>query len=169
MPIPNDQSPIAVVLYDGSALTPGTTVDVHNFVWDTGSLSWVKETQPSGSGSGSATPAKLISAATTNATSVKASAGTLFFCSATNNGAAPAYVKWYNKASAPTVGTDTPILVFELPANSTPANGAGSNLALPSNGLGFTVGIAFAITSGIADSDATPVALNQVIVNFAVT
>jgi hypothetical protein len=107
------------------------------------------------------TPGKLISAASTNATSVTAVATLLGFLSMANLGSAPAYVKVYNKAGAPTVGTDTPVHTFMLPGN---LNGAGSNLTV--NGLKLSTGFAFAITGGMADSDATAVAANQVVVNY---
>lgn len=116
--------------------------------------------------SGGATPYKLISAATTNATSVKASAGQLYMITASNVGSGVAFLKIYNKASAPTVGTDTPVHVFLIPVASTAANGAGTNIPVPDCGLAFGTGIAFAITGAVADSDTTAVAANQVVVNL---
>lgn len=62
------------------------------------------------------TVATLNSAATTNATSVKATAGNIYTITLSNNGAAAAYFKLYNKATAPTVGTDTPLDVITIPA-----------------------------------------------------
>ena len=109
------------------------------------------------------TPNKLISAATTNATSIKGSAGTLGFVSATNINAAARYLKFYNKATAPTVGTDVPLLVYLIPGNTA---GAGTNIGLPSEGANFTTGIAFAITTGAADSDTGAVAANEIIINY---
>ena len=109
------------------------------------------------------TPNKLISAATTNATSIKGSAGTLGFVSATNINAAARYLKFYNKATAPTVGTDVPLLVYLIPGNTA---GAGTNIVLPSEGANFTTGIAFAITTGAADSDTGAVAANEIIINY---
>ena len=58
----------------------------------------------------------LTSAATTNATSVKTSGGTIYNIVASNTGAAAAYLKIYNKASAPTVGTDIPVHTCVIPA-----------------------------------------------------
>lgn len=113
--------------------------------------------------SSAATPYKLISAASTNATSVKASGGNLFFASFGNTNAAARYIKFYNKASAPTVGTDTPIFTFMIPGNTA---GAGSNPAIPPQGLRFNTGIAFAITTGAADTDTGAVALNEITVNL---
>ena len=62
------------------------------------------------------TVATLNSAATTNATNVKATAGNIYTINLSNNGAAAAYFKLYNKATAPTVGTDTPLDVITIPA-----------------------------------------------------
>lgn len=113
---------------------------------------------------GGATPYKLNSAASTNATSVKASAGTLYSISATNTNASARYLKIYDKASAPTVGTDVPKLVYLLPGN---ASGSGSNPYVPPVGVVFSNGIAFAITGGAADNDSTAVSANDVIVNLS--
>jgi hypothetical protein len=68
-----------------------------------------------------ATPFRLISAASTNATSLKGSAGVLFAVYAVNLNAAIRYLKFYNKASAPTVGSDTPVLTLPIPASATGA------------------------------------------------
>lgn len=109
-----------------------------------------------------ATPYKLNSAASTNATSVKASTGKVYSIVLTNQNAATRYVKFYNKSSAPTVGTDTPVWVCAVPGGSA---GAGMVVALPMP-LKFSTGIAFAITTGAADSDTGAVAANDVIVNL---
>jgi hypothetical protein len=91
--------------------------------------------------------ARLVSAAaSTNATSVKTSAGDLFHVTGYNTNAAPRYLKLYNKASAPTVGTDTPIWTEYLPASSR------FSFSFPSP-MYFSTGIAFAITTAAADSD----------------
>ncbi len=110
--------------------------------------------------SGGWTPAKLISAATTNGTSVKASAGQVGYIMATNTNAAARFLKLYNKASAPTVGTDTPVHTFLIPGNT---SGFTINAGC---GMEFTTGIAFAITTGVADSDNTAVAANEIVINY---
>ena len=101
---------------------------------------------------------RLISAASTNATSLKASAGTLYTLYAVNLNAAVRYVKFYNKASAPTVGTDTPVATFPIPASTT---GAGFQIDL-GPGFDFATGIAYATTTGAADSDTAAVAANEI-------
>jgi hypothetical protein len=104
------------------------------------------------------TPFRLVSAATTNATSVKAAAGALGFIYAINLNAAVRFLKLYNKASAPTVGTDTPIATLPIPASAT---GAGFMLPIP-GGVAFTTGIAYAVTTGYADADTAAVAAGEV-------
>jgi hypothetical protein len=107
-----------------------------------------------------ATGARLISAATTNATSVKASAGTVYSIYAVNLNAAVRYLKLYNKASAPTVGTDTPVATFPIPASAT---GAGFTINLPF-GFDFSTGIALATTTGYLDADTGAVAAGEIFV-----
>lgn len=102
------------------------------------------------------TPFTLNSAATTNATSVKGSAGTLYGLACSNAGAAAAFVKLYNKATAPTVGTDVPVITIPIPASSV------VSLNLGTLGHRFATGIALATTNLVADSDTTAVAANQV-------
>jgi hypothetical protein len=64
----------------------------------------------------------------------------------------------FNKASAPTLGTDTPVKTFIIPVASTAANGGGSNIELGAGGLLLGTGFAYAVTGGIADNDSTSVA-----------
>jgi len=102
------------------------------------------------------TSSAINSAASTNATSVKNAAGNIFSITASNTNAAARFVKLYNKASAPTVGTDVPVLTIPIPANS------AVNLEFGTPGWRFATGIALAITAGAADSDTAAVAANEV-------
>lgn len=113
---------------------------------------------------GGATPGKLISAASTNATSVKASAGTLYVLAAFNIGGSPVHLKLYNKSSAPTVGTDTPVMTLTIPGNTA---GGGFVLPIPPCGIAFSNGIAFALTTGIADSDTGAVSADEIAVDYS--
>jgi hypothetical protein len=108
------------------------------------------------------TPFQLISAATTNATSLKASPGAIGSIICGNVGATQAFLKLYNKASAPTVGSDTPVHTIIIPGNTT---GAGFSYPIPA-GLAFSTGIAFAITGAMTVADTTAVALAQVCVSI---
>ena len=107
-----------------------------------------------------ATPYRLIADGSTNATGVKASAGTVTGGLLVNRSAGWKYVKAYNKASAPTVGSDTPVQVWGVPA------GASVPLHFPT-GLQFSAGIALAITGDYPDADTTAVTAGDVIVNLA--
>jgi len=102
------------------------------------------------------TPHTLTSAATTNATSVKASAGTLFELTLTNYSATVKHFKLYNKATAPTVGTDVPVATVDIPA------GTCRSLEFGTLGDRFTLGIAYAITPLQTDSDITSVSAGDV-------
>ena len=99
----------------------------------------------------------LSSAATTNATLVKAGAGRMFLVIGRNNAAAIRYLKFYNKASAPTVGTDVPVLTIALDAS------ARFEIDLNPYGQFFTTGIAFAITGAVADNDTTAIAAADIL------
>lgn len=89
----------------------------------------------------------VSAAASTNATSAKASAGDLTGVLGYNAAAAVRYVKFYNKASAPTVGTDTPVLTIAIPATT------AFDIQIPNGGFYFSTGIAYALTTGAADND----------------
>lgn len=98
----------------------------------------------------------LSSAATTNATNVKASAGEAFKITGNNTVASKRYLKLYNKASAPTVGTDTPILTFVLQPSLPFA------IDLGATGQYFSLGISYAITGAAADADTTAIGAGDI-------
>jgi len=104
-----------------------------------------------------ATPTQyaLNSAATNNLVAVKATAGTLYGARAFNAGAAVAYLKLYNKATAPVLATDVPVMVLPIAA------GAYADIDVGVLGSRFTLGIAIATTGLAADTDATAVAAAQ--------
>lgn len=102
------------------------------------------------------TTSTINSAATTNATSVKNAAGNLYSITASNVNAATRFLKIYNKASAPTVGTDVPVLVIPIPTNSV------QNIEFGTYGLRLGTGIALAITGAATDADTTAVAAGDV-------
>jgi hypothetical protein len=93
---------------------------------------------------------KFISGAGLNATAVKGSPAKLTILNIVNGAATLRYFKIYNKASAPTVGTDIPLITITLPNGS-------SSFTLPAFiGIDFSVGLSFACTLGVADDDTTP-------------
>lgn len=102
----------------------------------------------------------LISAASTNATLVKNSGGQVFTLVLTNTTASFRWFKLVNKSSAPTVGTDSPILNLAIPPNSS------LDVSTNTYAMRLGSGIAYAITGGSALLDTTAVAAGDVIVNI---
>lgn len=153
-------SPRVTLASDGTAISTAGYISVKVDQTTPGTTNAVTVT-PSASVGASST-SHLISANTTNATSVKASAGTINTIVASNLNAATRFLKIYNKASAPTVGTDTPVLTIMLPPTS--------NVVVPF-GLGFrcSTGIAFALTTGITVADTGVVIANEHSVSIAYT
>lgn len=105
-----------------------------------------------------------IVANNTTAVVVKASAGTLFGVQVYGIGSAPAYLKIYNATSA-TCGSGTPVKRLMIPAASTAANGAGSNITF-GPGLAMGTGITYCVTTGITDADTTAPAASTFLVNL---
>ena len=103
----------------------------------------------------------------TNGVLIKAAAGTVYSLALSNNGSAPYYVKLYNASTTPTCGSGTPVARFEVPANSSPTNGAGSNLPIGQPGVAFTSGIGLCVTSGLVDGDNTAPSAGVGLVNIS--
>lgn len=91
----------------------------------------------------------VVTTASTNASNKKASAGNLFEITVSNPTATAAFLKLYNKATTPTVGTDVPILTLSIPANSAGVYAFGFL------GKRFEIGISMAVTPLITVADTT--------------
>lgn len=100
----------------------------------------------------------VVTAASTNAAVVKATAGTLYEITVSNVTATPIFVKLYNKATAPTVGTDVPMLTIPVAATTTVA------IPFPPLGKRFGTGIGIAATAAAVATD-TGVAVAGVQIN----
>lgn len=96
---------------------------------------------------------------TTNAVNVKASAGMLYGIDATNTNASVRYLRIYNSASAPTLGSGTPIYAIAIPA------GAGIARSFP-QGIYCSAGIGFTLSTGAADNDTNNVAADEIKLNL---
>ena len=96
----------------------------------------------------------LVTTVSTNISAIKTSGGTIgCICVFSNPQAAStyySYLKIFDKASAPTLGTDIPIMVAPY-YTSTPQN----VISIP-GGIKMNNGIAIAVTGGVADSDSSP-------------
>lgn len=113
--------------------------------------------------SGKNTPYRLISTATTNIKLIAAcptngpSLGLKVIDVVNVNTTTAAYVKLYDKATAPVLSTDTPFATFYV------AKASSTRIScdiLLSNGLGI------AITGALADTDTTAIGANDVVVNI---
>lgn len=102
----------------------------------------------------------LVSAASTNATNIKASAGQIYSITAFNINASPRYVKFHNTSGTPTAGSGV-TESFMIPGNTT---GAGFVINFD-KGIAFGTGIGITLTTGITDADTTAVAANEILVN----
>lgn len=108
---------------------------------------------------GGTTDYHLISAASTNGNNVKATGGQVYGYDIGNNGASDVWVKIYNKATTPTVGTDVVFRTIYVPKGQ--ARSYHNTVGIP-----FTLGIGIGITGGAADADTTAVAAGQVTVEL---
>lgn len=121
---------------------------------------------PQVAASGGATPFHLQSGASTNATSVKASAGQLYSVQLTNTSTTNvAFVKFHDIATSPTPGTTAVKKVFTLPSAVSATQPTVVVHAMPL-GVSFGSGIGLSITGGSADADTTAVAAGQVIADL---
>lgn len=150
-----DISSFQYVRLISTAYTSGTMVLEYNSV-TTGNLNpagtnaTVSGTVTANQGTlATGTPISVTTTASTNASSQKTTAGNLFEITASNPTATAAYLKFYNKASAPTVGTDVPVMTIPVAANSFVSYVPGGQ------GKRFTTGIAMAVTGAITAADTT--------------
>lgn len=104
----------------------------------------------------SALTSYLTSAASTNSTSVKGSAGNVYGISVVNTTSTLYYLRMYNSSSAPTCSSATGF-VESIPAPHNTGNGGGISRSwnVPQ---GYTTGIGFCITGGGSSTDNTSAA-----------
>lgn len=110
---------------------------------------------------GHSSTAHLISAATTNGTVVKASAGSIGQIVVSNNAATASYFKLYNSTTV-TVGTTTPVMTVLVPAGSTV-------MPIGNSPIRCSTGICFGLTKGIAVNDVAAVGLSEMSVSIFYT
>lgn len=91
--------------------------------------------------------ARIASAAASdNATLVRAGPCLARHITGYNAAVAVRYLKLYNKATAPTIGTDTPVMTIALGPS------AAFNIALPEQGLYFSLGLGLGMVTAAADN-----------------
>ncbi len=104
---------------------------------------------------GAASGTHLVSAATTNATIVKGSAGRVIGWSLANTNAAWRYVKLHNQTTTPTAGSGV-VRTIAIPPNNV-------NTFNIEGGIAFATGIGLTTVTGAADADNTAVGLNDIV------
>jgi hypothetical protein len=101
---------------------------------------------------------RVVSLNTNNAALILTGVRYLYGWELSNVNAAFRYVKLYDKATAPTVGTDVPVLTLGVPT--------GWRSAEKLIGIPFSLGLGIGIVTGAADSDNTAVAAGEVIAHI---
>lgn len=152
---------------DVSNSLPVQVVSTPAISWSVALLAWVAAIGTV-SPSVPATAYFLNSAATTNWNLILTWTSGVSSIYATNNLTTVAYVKLYNKATAPTVWTDVPEMIIPVP----PAVGTtiwSVNIDCWFIGFRFALWLGIAITWGIADNDTTAVGAGQVKVKISRT
>ena len=104
---------------------------------------------------GAASGAHLVSAATTNATIVKASAGRVLGWALANTNAAWRYVKLHNQTTTPTAGTGV-VRTIAIPPN-------GLAQMKLEGGITFATGIGLTTVTGSADADTAAVGVGDIV------
>ena len=124
-------------------------------------VSAVTAVTTSGTPTAPATPYILNSLATTNIALILTGTSGLHAFYATNTGATAAFVKLYNKATAPVLASDVPAMIIPIAAASGGFPGVAT-LPIGHNGFRFALGLGIAITGAVGDTDTTAVAAGQV-------
>ena len=93
----------------------------------------------------------LTTAASTNGALIITGAKRLAELTVSNPTATAAYVKLYNKATAPTVGTDVPVMTIAIPATAAGVGEKSFNFG--ALGKQFPLGIGIAVTAAAAATD----------------
>ena len=110
------------------------------------------------SASGGDTVYHLVSAASTNLTNIKASAGKVTGWYIYNSNASARKIAFHNTAGTPTAGASV-YYSLVIPGLS------AANVSFP-DGIDFSTGIAISTVTGLADNDTVAVALNDLIINI---
>lgn len=114
-------------------------------------------------GQGSSTHLRRLLTNDTNAVAVKGGVGVIGIITLCNDSATKFYFKMYNKATAPTLASDTPVMTVPVPANTNVMVDCGPW------GIRLATGIAIAVVRGIGDTDTTAPAANDGVINMSYT
>jgi hypothetical protein len=149
------------VYYTG-AVTAGTTayvLSLNNLAGFSPALPVTRITNTSSEGVVNAQ--KIITTASTNISVIKSAVGMLNSLWVFTGTGKTNFVKLYNKATAPVLASDIPILTVGA------ANGTAVSFNCGTSGIKFTAGISIAITAGMADTDATATSAGDTVVSLS--
>lgn len=147
-------SPASVRISNGSAfITPTTPSDTQPV-----SIAATVNTSLQPPTSGGLSIFSLVSAATTNATNLKASAGQVFGWYIYNSNTSARKVAFHNTAGTPTAGTSV-LFSLVIPGSS------GANV-FNDLGIAFSTGIAITTVTGLAANDTTAVGANDLVISI---
>ena len=105
---------------------------------------------------GATNAARLPSAAATvNATLVRAGSGRVYEINGQNAAAAVVYLKLYDKATAPVVGTDVPVYTLAIAASGP--------FRFDLGGFQFALGIGYGLTTDAADNGTTALTAGDIL------
>jgi hypothetical protein len=107
---------------------------------------------------------RLVAAATTNATLVKAAPGAVSGGCVSNVAAYAVFLKLYDSATIPTAGAGTPKMTIGIPAAF--CGSLGDFGIGPNQGVPFLAGIGYTITKLSADNDTTVLVAGDAIINL---
>lgn len=107
--------------------------------------------------------ARVISSNTTNSTLVNGAGTRLDGFYVFNTTATNKFLKFYDKVTAPTVGTDTPKMTIQVPGTAAGTTSNPIYISFGDNkGIWFTSGLGLGITGAVGDSDTTSTAAGDV-------
>ena len=141
--------PVQVMGGSSTAVLSGALAAGTNLIGDVG-------IQYRANATGAASIKHVVSAASTNATNAKASAGRVVGWSFVNTTASFQYVKLHNTAGTPTAGASV-VMTIAIPPSGV------NNMPVGAGSIGFATGIAYTIVTGSADADATATTAGAVV------
>jgi len=144
---------------NGSTISLGQATMANSIPVVLASNESVLGTNQQATSTGGATPFHLVSAGSANNTNIKASAGSLYGYSISNTTASTTeFVKFFNKATAPVAGTDTPIWTVQIAGSTTVT-------AYFSTPIACSLGLGLATVTGAADNNSTGVSAGDLVIN----
>ena len=107
-----------------------------------------------------ATPGVIVTAASLNCSSIKASSANLYSLAGSSTANAPHFVRVYNIATTPSATANTPVMIIGVPAAAASSGNVLPN-TLPPLGIALSNGLGLCITGGGTITDNTNAAVGS--------